>query len=280
MRIAVFGASGFIGGHLTAALRARGDDVHAGSLRDPAAAAHLADGCDVVVNLSGEPIGQRWNAAVKRAIGESRVELPRRFIEALAAAKHLPRAYISASAVGYYGSSERRTFTESSPPGSDFLADVCVRWEREADLAGALGMRVAKIRTALALGNGGALAKIVPPFRLGLGGIIGSGRQWFPWIHIDDLVGIYLLAIDGADGVLNAVAPNPVTNAQFTHALGRALHRPTIVTTPTFALRTMLGEGADVVLTGQRVLPERTLALGYRFVYETIDDALHAILGD
>jgi uncharacterized protein (TIGR01777 family) len=198
----------------------------------------------------------------------------------MAALQARPASYVSASAIGYYGTSDSATFTEASPPAHTFLGEVCSAWEAEADRAAELGMRVAKVRTGLVLGtDGGALAKLLPIFRVGAGGIIGSGQQWYSWIHIDDLTGIYLHALDGAGGPLNGTAPNPVRNAEFTHALGKALHRPTLVTVPKPALELMLGEGAGVVLEGQRVLPERTLESGYRFRYETLDAALAQLLG-
>jgi uncharacterized protein (TIGR01777 family) len=252
----------------------RGDETVAASLRDPQAAAEKLASCDAVVNLSGESLAQRWTATVKHNILYSRTELPRRFIEALASQPRQPSAYISASAVGFYGTSETETFTEGSAAGNDFLATVCVGWEREAMSAQKAGMRVAIVRTGVALGSdGGALAQMLPPFKLGAGGIIGDGKQWISWVHIDDLIGIYLLALDGVRGVLNATAPSPVQNAVFTHALGRAVHRPTVLPTPTFALRMILGEGADILLNGQRVLPARAQAEGYQFRFTDIDSA-------
>lgn len=279
MRVLLLGASGFVGKHLSAALRERGDDVTEGSLRDPAEAARSAAQCDAIVNLAGEPIAQRWNDSVKQRIEASRIEAPRRFIEALSAIERRCTVYVSASAIGYYGTSESRTFVESSPPGDDFLARACVGWEREAQKAAQLGMRVAMVRTGVVLGtDGGALEKILLPFRAGIGGVIGSGRQWFSWVHIADLAGIYLTAIDSVDGPVNATAPNPVTNADFTHELGKALHRPTLLPVPTLALRAMLGEGADILLKGQRVLPQRTQELGYHFAFERLTDALANLL--
>ena len=274
MRVGILGATGFIGRHLSNALAQRGDEVVRDSLRDPERAARNLVECDTIVNLAGEPLAQRWNAAVKHSILYTRTELPQRFLEAIGTFPAHPNAYISASAIGFYGTSETATFTEASPPGTDFLARVCVAWEREAQRAQTLGMRVAIVRTGVALGDGGALAAMLTPFRLGGGGIIGDGRQWISWVHIDDVVGVYLEAIDGVAGVMNATAPNPVTNAEFTRALGLAVHRPTVLPTPTFALRLMLGEGADMLLTGQRVLPQRTLAEGYTFKFTEIDDAL------
>jgi len=279
VKVAVLGASGFVGGHLTKALADRGDDVRAISLHDPETAAVAASGCDVVVNLAGAPVAQKWNDDVKREILESRTLLPQRFLDALAKQSDIPKAYVSASATGYYGYSKDATFTESDGPGTDFLADVCARWEATARNAHDLGMRVACVRSGIALGrDGGALAKMLPPFKMGAGGIIGNGKQWFSWIHIDDLVGIYLLAIDGAEGVLNGTAPNPVTNAEFTKALGEAIHRPSFLPVPTFALRAMLGEGADALLNGQRVIPKRTQELGYAFAYPAIEPALDQVL--
>jgi len=278
MNVTILGASGFIGRHLAGALRARGDQVTTASLRDPEAAARACRGAAAVVNLAGEPVAQRWTADAKAKIRASRVEGPRALFEALARDGAPPAAYVSSSAIGYYGTSESATFDESSPPGDDFLAETCVAWETGADRFSELGMRVAKIRTGLVLGSdGGALAKLLPIFKLGGGGIVASGKQWYSWIHIDDEVGIYLHAIDGASGALDGTAPNPVRNAEFTRALGAALHRPTLFPVPEFVLTLMLGEGAGVVTKGQRVLPKRTLETGYRFKYETIDAALAAI---
>jgi len=280
MRVTVLGASGFIGRHLTAALRARGDDVVEASLRDPARAAEASSGSDVVVNLAGAPVIARWTDAAKREIMRSRVDLPHAYLDALARGGVRPKAYVSSSAVGYYGTSPTATFTESSPPGRDFLARVCTAWEAEADRAAALGMRVAKIRTGLVLApDGGILGKLLPVFRLGLGGVVASGEQWYSWIHADDEVGIYLHAIDGpADGVLNAAAPNPVTNREFTRALARTLGRPAFFPVPALAGRVLFGEGALMLNEGQRVLPERTVATGYVFSHPDLDEALKSLL--
>jgi uncharacterized protein (TIGR01777 family) len=277
MRVTILGATGFIGRHLGAALRARGDEVVESSLRDPARAAEASAGSAVVVNLAGAPVAVRWTEAAKRAMTTSRVDLSRAYIDALARIEDRPSAYIGGSAIGYYG--YRRTdvpFDESSPPGDDFLARLCVAWEAEADRAGTLGMRVAKIRTGLVLGrDGGVLGKLL---RLGLGGVVASGDQWCSWIHIDDEVGILLHAIDGAAGVLNATAPNPVSNRDFTHALGRAVHRPTLCPVPAFAAALMLGEGGTVLTEGQRVVPRRTLESGYVFRYPALNEALRALV--
>jgi uncharacterized protein len=279
VKILLLGASGFVGRHLASALHERGDEVIGASLRDPAAAAVIASECKAIVNLAGEPLAQRWNSGVKERIAESRIDAPRRFLEALAPRLRRCTIYVSASAIGYYGTSESETFVEESPPGNDFLAGVCVGWEREARRAGDLGMRVAIVRSGIALGtDGGALERILPPFRFGVGGTVGSGRQWFSWVHVDDLVRIYRMALDKIEGPLNACAPNPVTNATFTAQLAAALHRPARLPVPTLALRAMLGEGAEMLLRGQRVLPQRTQVLGYRFAFPELKGALASLL--
>lgn len=274
MTVTIIGASGFIGGALVAALTRRGTVVKATSLRDPARAAEASDGSDVVVNLAGAPVAERWTDERKRAIVSSRVDLPHAYLTALERVTQRPRAYVSASAIGYYGVSRTATFTEASAPGDDFLARVCGAWEAEASRAQDLGMRVAIVRTGLVLGqDGGVLAKLLPLFRAGLGGPVASGAQWYSWVHLDDLIGIYLLAIDGYSGVLNATAPNPVTNRDFTRALASALHRPALFPAPEFALKLVFGEGAYIVSEGQRVVPAAALAAGYRFRFPDIDAA-------
>ncbi|GAC1395447.1 MAG: TIGR01777 family oxidoreductase [Vulcanimicrobiaceae bacterium] len=280
MKITVLGASGFIGRHLCTALRSRGDVVTTASLRDPAAAARACSGADVLVNLAGEPVAQRWSPRVKELIRSSRVDAPRALFAELAKLDAKPAAYVSASAIGYYGTSDSATFDETSTAGNGYLAEVCVAWEAQADRAAELGMRVAKIRTGLVLGtDGGALPKLLPIFKLGGGGNVASGKQWYSWIHIDDQVGIYLHAIDGTDGVLDATAPEPVRNAAFTSALAAAVHRPAFFPVPAFAIGLIFGEGAVVVTDGQCVLPTRTIATGYSFRYPTIDAALTALVG-
>jgi uncharacterized protein (TIGR01777 family) len=277
MRVTVIGASGFIGRHLTSALRGRGDEVVGASLRNVDAAIQACEGAEAIVQLAGAAVITRWTARAKDEIRRSRVDATRALVERLAQLRTRPAVYVSASAVGYYGASETATFTESSPPGNDFLAEVCVDWEREASRAGELGMRVACIRTGIVLGpDGGALARLLPIFKAGLGGIVGNGRQWSSWIHIDDVVRIYLLAIDRAEGALNATAPDPVRNVDFTWALASALHRPAFLPVPAFALHAIFGEGASILTTGQRVLPERTLSLGYAFAFPQIAPALAA----
>jgi uncharacterized protein len=279
VKVAVLGASGFVGRALLTALERRGDDVRTLSLRDPARAADAAGGSDVIVNLAGSPVTERWTAASKAEIARSRVDLPHAFLSALERVQQRPRAYVSASAVGYYGTSRTATFDESSPPAGDFLARVCAAWETEARHAEQLGMRVAILRTGVVLGaNGGALGKLLPIFRLGFGGPIASGKQWLSWIHIDDHIALYLLAIDGFAGVLNATAPAPVTNAEFTRALAAAVHRPAFFTVPAFALALAFGEGATVLTEGQRVVPKAALDAGFTFRYADVAGALKTIV--
>jgi uncharacterized protein (TIGR01777 family) len=277
--VTVLGASGFIGQALCAALAARGDTVRTASLRDPARAAAVSDGSDVVVNLAGAPVAERWTEERKREIARTRTDLPHAYLSALERVGKRPAAYVSASAVGYYGISRTATFTETSPPGDDFLARVCVAWESEAQRARALGLRVTILRTGLVLGSrGGALARLLPLFRSGLGGPVASGDQWYSWIHIDDQIGLYLLAIDGYDGVLNATAPNPVTNHAFTRALAAAVRRPALLPAPEFALKLVFGEGAYVITEGQRVLPAAALAAGYTFRYPEVTAACASLV--
>jgi len=279
MRVGLVGASGFIGRHLRTALTDRGDEVVVASLRNPVAAAETVRRCDAVVNLAGEPIAQRWTAAAKDRLRTSRVNATRALLDGLAREERRPTTYISASAVGYYPASDSETYTEDSPPGHDFLAELCVAWEREAQRAGELGMRVAIVRTGVVLGSdGGALAAMLPAFRLGLGGVVGSGKQWISWVHINDITGIYCMVLDGVSGIFNGTAPHPVTNAQFTQALGAALHRPAVLAVPSFALRLALGESAGILLGGARVLPAHTLESGYMFRFTTVEDALQNLL--
>jgi uncharacterized protein (TIGR01777 family) len=277
--VGIAGSSGFIGTHLSAALRARGDEVVETTMRDPREAAQQASQCDAFVNLSGETIGQRWTPSVKREILRSRTELPERFFNALSSMPARPRVYVSASAVGYYGTSETATFTESDPPGNDFLAHVCIEWERIAATGKRFGMRVACVRSGLILSaEGGALAKLLPLFKAGTGGRVGSGRQWYSWIHIRDAVGLYLLALDRVDGAMNSTAPNPVRNAEFVERLANALHRPAVLPAPAIVLKLALGEGSTIVLDGQRVLPARAQSEGYAFKFPHLDGALDDLL--
>jgi uncharacterized protein len=277
MRVAVTGASGLIGTRLVAALRTRGDEVTAISLREGPPSPDALAGCDAVVHLAGEPVAQRWTKGARERIRSSRELGTRGLVSAIAAATPRPSVLVSASGVGYYGSRGDEPLGEDAAPGEDFLAQVCVAWEYEANAAVAHDVRVVTIRTGVVLDKaGGALAKMLPPFRLGIGGPVAGGRQYLPWIHIDDLVGIYVAAVDDPawTGPVNASAPEPVTNATFSKALGRALHRPAFAPVPALAIRALYGDMAEIVTEGQRALPRRPLELGYAFMHPDLDEAL------
>jgi uncharacterized protein (TIGR01777 family) len=305
MRVFVTGGTGLIGSRLLKRLRERGDEVrlltrrpdavrekfagcnlHAG---DPMIAGPWMDAaaeCDAVVNLAGENIfGRRWNDDYKRMLMDSRVKTTDNVVAALARRPRTDsgaaRVLVNASAIGYYGPRGDEEIGEDASPGNDYLAEICVAWEKSARAAEAAGARVALVRIGVVLDRaGGALKPMLTPFKLGVGGPVGSGRQWMSWIHHADAVGIILLALDRAEarGPLNGTAPTPVTNKEFGKALGRALHRPAFLPTPGFVMRAALGEVAGVVLTGQRVLPRAALKLGYQFQFPTIDAALADIL--
>ena len=293
MRVTVSGGSGLIGGRLVSALRARGDEVtvlsRSGSggavawdpLRGPAPVAAL-DGRDAVVNLGGEPIAQRWTASVREAIRASRITGTANLIAGIEAASSRPRVLVSASAVGFYGDRGDELLTEGSPPGEDFLAVVCAEWEGAARAAeSSAGMRVCVLRTGVVLDrHGGALAKMLPAFRLGAGGPVAGGRQYISWIAIDDLVSLYVAALDDErySGAFNATAPAPVRNGDFSRALGRALHRPAVTPVPGFALRLLYGSMAEIVTASQNAVPARALALGHEFRLASLDAALAAAL--
>ncbi len=308
MRVTVTGATGLIGSSLVGELKSRGDDVTVLS-RDPdaararlgveatrwdstgeAAPADALAGRDAVVHLAGEPVAQRWTSAAKRAIRESRVAGTRNLVSGLSATsptgegppRHArPRILISASAIGYYGPHGDEPLDEEAPAGSDFLAQVCAAWEAEAHAASELGLRVVQVRTGVVLDRaGGALAKMLPPFRLGVGGPVAGGRQYMSWIHRADLVGMMLAALqdDSWSGPINATAPEPISNAKFSHALGRALHRPSLLPVPGIALRLLYGEMAEIVTTGARALPAKPLMLGYAFRHAQLDEALRSAL--
>ncbi len=238
------------------------------------------NGFDVVVHLAGRPVAQRWNDEVKRRIRASRVLGTERLVNAIAKVRHRPAALICSSAVGYYGSRGDEILTEGSPPGKGFLAGVCTDWERAADTAVPLKLRVARIRTGIVLGrDGGALAKMLPGFRAFAGGTLGSGKQWMPWIHVDDLVALYRFAIEhDITGAINGTAPNPVTNADFTAELGKTLHKPAFLTVPKFALEALFGEMAGMLLEGQRVIPDAAQKLGFSWEYPQLGEALHNLL--
>jgi uncharacterized protein len=273
MKIAVTGASGFIGSRLMASL---GKDACAVSLRGNLEA--LA-GADAVVHLAGEPVSQRWTKKVREKIRSSRVDGTRRLVDGLRA--NPPRVLVSASAVGYYGSRGDELLTEASSPADDFLGGVCVEWEREALKAEEFGVRVVCLRNGLVLGKGGGLQKMLLPFKLGVGGKIGDGRQWTAWVHIGDAVGLIEFAILSAQlrGPVNATAPDPVRNAEFTRDLAAALDRPAVLPIPIFALHLLYGEMAQIVYASQRVIPEAALRAGYHFRFPTLAGALLDIVG-
>lgn len=299
MRTVITGATGLIGRRLTSALS--GELVVLS--RNPSAAARtlaatsfvawdgrapvdpaVFDGADAVIHLAGEPVAEgRWSAAKKAAIEESRVLGTRRIAASIAAARTRPRVLLTASAVGYYGDRGDEPLTEESAPGTDFLARVCVGWEQEARAIEALGVRTCMLRIGIALAReGGALARMLPLFRAGLGGRLGDGKQWMPWIHVDDVVGLFLHAARSEDvrGPVNVVAPEGATNEAFTRELARALHRPAFFGVPKAALRVAMGELAGVVLGSQRVLPRRAIETGYAFRFPSLNDALGDLVGD
>ena len=287
MQVLITGASGLVGTALGEALHDRGDSVigvsrqpqrrAAGALRwigwdDLPAGVEQAD---AVVHLAGADIaGKRWSGRRKRVLRESRIATAEQLVTAINGADSRPGVLVSASAVGYYGPRGSEELDEDSPPGSDFLATLCRDWEAAAAAA---DCRVVRCRLGVVLSRqGGALPRMLLPFKLGLGGPIGRGRQWLSWVHVDDAVGALLHAIDdaGVQGPLNLTAPVPVTNAAFSRRLGRALHRPARTPVPPFVLKLRFGEGAEILTMGQRVLPQRTEALGYRFRQGQIEHAL------
>ena len=304
MRVAVTGATGTIGSAVVRALQERGDSVVA-LTRDPdraserlgaaiearlwanpkskPAPADALAGCDGVVNLLGEPVDQRWSEAAKREIRDSRVLGTRNLVEGLRAADPRPRMLVSQSASGFYGPRGDQPVDETAPAASgDFLAEVVVAWEHEARRAEELGTRVATTRTGVVLAQGGgALAKMLPPFRMGVGGPVAGGAQYVPWVHVDDVAGAMLFALDtpAASGPINVAAPEPVTNRELSRALGRVLRRPAFMPVPGFALRVLYGEMATIVTTGVRMMPKRLRELGYGWRQPDLEGALRAATG-
>ena len=299
MKIVIAGGSGFLGRALTAALLAGRHDVVilTRTAQPPGGRARAVawspagetgpwssevSGADAVINLAGESIaGSRWSAAHKARIRDSRINATRRLVAAIRSVTVPPPVFVSGSAVGYYGARGDEPVTETDAAGRDFLARVCVQWEEEALATAGARTRVVLIRTGLVLArDGGALPEMLPPFRFGAGGPVGSGRQFWPWIHRDDWVGLALWAAgnNAVSGPVNATAPNPVTNKEFASALGRALHRPSFMPAPAFALRLLLGEMADaLLLSGQRALPAVAQRLGFTFKFANVDAALNDI---
>jgi uncharacterized protein len=274
MNVVITGASGFVGRALSERLRSSGHSVTAVSLRTQPPPEVFAQ-CQAVVNLAGEPVAQRWTAGARERISNSRIQATRSLVAALR--KYPPVVLVSASAVGYYGSRGDEILTEDSPPASDFLGQLALTWEQEAHAAEQFGVRVVTPRIGVVLGRGGgALAQMLLPFRLGVGGRLGTGEQWMSWIALDDLISLIEFAITDAalSGPVNAVAPNPVTNAAFTRELAAALHRPAIFPVPAFALKILFGEMSQILLGGQRVIPQAALRAGFQFRFSDLGDAL------
>ena len=288
MRIAVTGATGTIGREVVRQLRERGDEVVAVS-RDPSKAGMDAvswDGLDLsgfdgVIHLAGAPIDQRWNDKNKKAIRDSRVDSTRRVVEALSSADPRPPVLVSQSAEGYYPRSNAEV-SEDSPPGTGFLSEVVQAWEAEAQKAEPLGVRVVRTRTGVVMSrDGGALPKMLTPFKLGVGGPVAGGDQAFPWIHVEDAAGAMIFALDNdsVSGVVNVVAPEKHTNKTFTKALGRAIKRPTIFPVPKLAISALFGEMGSTVTQGSNPSPARLGQLGYDFRFPRLDEALRRETG-
>ena len=305
MKIAITGATGFVGSRLVERLISQGDQlivlsrsVQRAQKVFPATAfknleivgytptvsgdwQNAINGCDAVVNLAGEPIAEgRWTPERKQEILNSRKLGTQKVVEAIAHADPKPNVLVNASAIGYYGTSQTASFDETSPAGNDFLAQVSTEWESEAQKVTDLGTRLVILRFGIVLGIGGALGKMITPFKLFAGGPLGDGQQWFSWIHLDDLVNLILQALNNSqmEGVYNATAPEPVRMSEFCNTMGQVINRPSWLPVPGFALEVMLGEGATVVLEGQQVLPKRTLENGFEYQYPKLQAALTEIL--
>jgi uncharacterized protein (TIGR01777 family) len=302
MKIVIGGANGLLGKRLVLALRARGDEVVAlvrgpGGLRGDGGLYAVWDGrtvspnwtrfvevADAVINLAGANVGsERWSEARKREILSSRIDSTRALVSAMRSATRRPAVFLCASAVGYYGSRGDEALDERAPPGRDFLAQVCAEWEAEANTAGPLSVRVVSLRTGVVLapeGEGSALDQLLIPFKLFVGGPVGSGKQWFPWIHLDDEIAAILWALDHPElrGPLNLVSPGIATMGDFCAALGKALHRPSWLPVPAFAIRAAIGEFAEALLGGQRALPSKLLSSGFSFRHPALPAALAQLL--
>ncbi len=299
MKLVITGGTGFIGSALCTRLLERGhsltlltrsplpDTISHGikgviwELGSDGPWERVIDGADGVIHLAGEPIaGKRWTETQKGKLRSSRIDTTRALVAAIAKAKEKPKVLLNSSAIGYYGPHGDEMLTETTEQGTDFLSRVCFEWEKEALKAEEYGLRVIRLRTGIVLGKGGgALAKMVPPFKLFAGGPLGTGRQWMSWIQMEDEIGLILSLMENpnARGAVNATAPNPVTMKEFCKTLGRTLHRPSWAPVPAFALRLLLGEMADMLLAGQRVLPAEAQRLRYSFKYPTLLEALQAL---
>jgi len=300
MKIVLFGGSGFLGRHLVPKLLSKGHGVILVSRRSdvvrrtivpfvdvvewsiPDKLRSILEGVDAVVNLTGESIGtKRWSDARKKKLLTSRIESTRTIVEAIGKTSVKPSVLLNASAVGYYGNVANDEVTENHPPGNDFLADLCVQWEAEAKKAEPMGVRVILPRTGIVLAkDGGALQRMLLPFKMFVGGPLGSGTQWFPWIHIEDEINatIHLLEHPSISGPTNLAAPEVITMRQFSSALGRAMHRPSWASVPSFVLKVALGEMADaLVLGGQKVVSRKLIESGYLFKFSNVDEALEEI---
>jgi hypothetical protein len=298
MRVAVSGSTGLVGSEVVASLSTAGHEVVRLVRRDPAPGERAVrwdprkrevdaaglEGLDAVLHLAGENVGSgRWTAARKAAIRDSRVNGTRLLCDTLAGLARPPETLVCASAIGYYGDRGEELLTEESPPGTGYLAEVCREWEAASGPAARKGIRVVALRIGMVLSpKGGALSRMLPPFRAGLGGVIGNGRQYVSWIALDDLVGIVLHALRSGEvrGPVNAVAPRPATNRELAEALGKVLSRPTLLPIPAFALRLAVGEMADaLLLASARVIPRRLEETGYRFRFPDLPAALYHLLG-
>ncbi len=304
MKIAITGATGFVGSRLVEQLNTQGHQILVLTRNSSKAQKvfprsafpkleiveytptesgswqQAISGCDGVVNLAGEPISERWTPEHKQAILESRQLGTRKLVEAIAKAEVKPQVLVSGSAIGYYGTSETTAFDENSASGNDFLAQVCQQWEAEAEKVKESGVRLVILRIGIVLGNGGALGKMINPFKMSAGGPIGSGSQWFSWIHRDDLVNLIIEATQRQDmaGAYNATAPNPVRMKDFCQTLGEVMNRPSWLPVPDFVLELLLGDGAIVVLEGQQVLPKKTQSIGFKYQYPNLKPALQDIV--
>lgn len=305
MKVAIAGATGFVGSRLVERLTKENNSVvvltrnatHAqrvfpkssfpnveivtATLTTSGEWQNAISGCDAVVNLSGEPIAEgRWSPARKQEILNSRKLGTAKIVEAITNANPKPNVLVNASAIGFYGTNETASFDETSSSGNDFLASVCQAWESEAQLVKNAGVRLVILRLGIVLGNGGALGKMITPFKLFAGGPLGSGKQWFSWIHLDDVVNLIIQALKKPEmeGVYNATAPNPVRMSQLCETMGKVMGRPSWLPVPSFALEALLGDGAIVVLEGQQVIPKRTLSSGFNYQYPNLEPALVEIL--